>query len=61
MATKKLTEKQEAKVKAIAAAAFIEDPLNAKNLKLVRKVHADKIKAIDKILAIICPPVKAKE
>jgi hypothetical protein len=57
----KLTEKQEAKVKEIAAKAFIEDPLNAKNLKLVRKVHADKIKACDKILAIIAPAKKKAE
>lgn len=57
----KLTEKQEAKVKEIAEKAFIEDPLNAKNLKLVHKVHADKIKAIDKILAIIAPAKKKAE
>jgi len=52
---KALTPKQAERVKKIADEAFIEDPLNAKNIKLVRKVHADKVKACDKILAIIAP------
>ncbi len=57
----RLTPKQEERVKEIAAKAYIVDPINAKNLRQVRKVHADKIKAIDKIFAIIAPAKKKAE
>jgi hypothetical protein len=54
---KKLTEKQAAKVHEIGRAylpgvAFM-DP---KDLRVARKLYSDKVKACDRILAIIAPP-----
>jgi hypothetical protein len=56
----KLTDKQTAKVSEIAKAASIAiEVFDPKAVKVARKIYADKIKALDKILAIIAPAKKS--
>jgi hypothetical protein len=63
MATKKLTEKQIVKISEISSAANLGKldaikNLDGKGIKTIRKGIAVKLKAVDKILAIICPQKK---
>jgi hypothetical protein len=59
---KKLTEKQEAKVREIATAAMVDDLaiFDSKTMRAASKMFAKQAKACDRILAIIAPP-KAKD
>jgi hypothetical protein len=59
-AKKGLTEQQVERVKKIADDACLlgVDPLDPSSIKAARKHYADKVKACDRILAIIAPPKK---
>jgi hypothetical protein len=64
MAMKKLTDKQIAKIREIAENAGFADTdflFDKSKVKESRKAFAAQLKATDKILAILCPPAKAKE
>jgi hypothetical protein len=61
-ARKGLTEKQEAKVREIAAAAMVDDLafFDPKAMRAASKMFAKQSKACDRILAIIAPPKAPK-
>lgn len=66
MATKKLTDKQVAKIGEIASSANLGEldaikNLDGKGIKIIRKGIAAQLKAVDKIIAIVFPTAKAKE
>ena len=54
----KLNEKQTAKLKAIANDSGYTGPLDSAGVRAWKRIYAAKIKACDRMLAILAPPKK---